>query len=123
MSARQQRVAETLRAELATIIRLEMKDPRVQLATISEVRPTRDLSHAQVLVSVLGDDDDARLEAIEVLDRAKGFVRSRLAGRVHLRTVPELHFELDRGAEHSQHINALLASIDVPPAEDDEADS
>lgn len=122
MSQRRERVAETLRAELASILRFEMKDPRLQLATVSEVRPTRDLSHAQVLVSVLGDDDEAREEAIEVLHRARGFVRSKLAGRVRLRTVPELHFELDRGAEHSQRISSLLDEIEIPaesPGEDE----
>ena len=113
MNQRSQRVAETLRAEIANVIRRQMKDPRVQLATVSEVRPTRDLSHAKVLVSVLGDDDKARQEAVEVLVKARGFVRSQIASRVRLRTVPELHFELDRGAEHSQRINEILESLDV----------
>ena len=114
MSQRSQRVAETLRADIAEVIRRQMKDPRVQLASVSEVRPSRDLSHAKVLISVLGDDENARTEAVEVLVKAKGFVRSQVAARSHLRTVPELHFELDRGAEHSQRINELLESLNVP---------
>lgn len=115
MNQRSRRVAETLRAEIAQVIRHQMKDPRVHLATVSEVRPTRDLSHAKVLISVLGDDEAQREEAVQVLVRAKGWVRSKVASRVRLRTVPELHFELDRGAEHSQRINELLESLDVPP--------
>ena len=113
MSQRSQRVAETLRAEIAEVVR-RMKDPRVRLASVSEVRPTRDLSHAKVLISVLGDDEDARREAVEVLVKARGFVRSQIAAKVRLRTVPELHFELDRGAEHSQRINEILESLNVP---------
>ena len=114
MNARTRRVSETLRAEIAQVISRQMKDPRVHLATVSEVRPTRDLSHAKVLISVLGDDEDARLEAVEVLVKARGFVRSQVASRVRLRTVPELHFELDRGAEHSQRINEILENLNVP---------
>lgn len=113
MSQRLQRVADTLRAEIATILQREMKDPRVRLATISDLQVTRDLSHAQVKVSVLGSEED-REECIQTLVRARGFVRSRLAGRVRLRTVPELHFELDRGAEHSERINAILESLHDP---------
>ena len=120
MSQRQKRVADSLRAEIATILQREMKDPRVQLATISDLEVSRDLSHAQVRVSVLGSDED-REQCIETLVRARGFVRSRLAGRVRLRTVPELHFELDRGAEHSERINSILAGLDHHD-EPDEAD-
>ena len=117
MNQRSQRVAETLKAEIAEVIRRQMKDPRVALASVSDVRPTRDLSHAKVLISVLGDDEDARREAVEVLVKARGFVRSQVASRVRLRTVPELHFELDRGAEHSQRINEILENLNVPSAD------
>lgn len=117
MNQRSKRVAETLRAEIADVIRREMKDPRVQLATVFEVHPTRDLSHAKVLISVLGDDEEQRRAAVDVLIKARGFVRSQVASRVRLRTVPELHFELDRGAEHSQRINEILESLDVPAEE------
>ncbi|MCG8463115.1 MAG: 30S ribosome-binding factor RbfA [Holophagales bacterium] len=110
MSQRLERLADSLRAEIASILQREMKDPRVQLATVSAVRVSRDLSHATVLVSVLGNEE-VRGEAIETLKRARGFVRSRLASRVRTRTVPELHFELDRGAEHSQHMSELLATL------------
>lgn len=112
MSRRTERVAETLRAALSSIIQSDVRDPRVSLASVSTVLVSRDLGHARVLVSVLGEDE-ARTACIEALQRAKGFVRSQLARRVHLRTVPELVFELDRGAEHSQHMNDLLEKLDV----------
>lgn len=115
MSQRTERVADQIRSELSQILRMEMKDPRIQLASVSAVEVTRDFSHAKVMVSVLGDDLEKREEAVDTLRQAKGWVRSHLARRLRLRQTPELHFELDRGAEHSQHINELLADLDVPP--------
>lgn len=110
MSQRQQRVGDLLRNELAAILQREMKDPRVGLATVSGVDVSRDLSHATVRISVLGEEDE-RLASIRTLDGAKGYIRSLLARRVRLRTVPELVFKLDRGAEHSQKISDLLESL------------
>lgn len=115
MSQRTERVADQIRSELSLILRMEMKDPRIELASISAVEVTRDFSHAKVMVSVLGDDLEKREEAVDTLRQAKGWVRSHLAKRLRLRQTPELHFELDRGAEHSQHINELLAGLDVSP--------
>lgn len=111
MSRRTDRVAEMIRDQLATIIRGEVRDPRVGLATVSWVRVSGDLSHAEVGVSVLGDED-SRTASVAALVRAKGFIRTRLAKRVRLRSVPELVFKLDRGAEHSQHISDLLERLD-----------
>ena len=107
MTRRTDRVEDLLRAELAQLLLRDVNDPRVRLATVSEVTVTSDLRHAKVKVSVLGDDSH-RVEAIEGLRRAKGFLRSQLAHRLRLRVVPELDFELDRGAEYSQQISALL---------------
>lgn len=114
MSRRSERVGDLIRAELAHIIRHRVKDPRVGLATVSSVEVTGDLSYARVMISALGDDE-AREASVAALDRAKGFIRSQLARQVRLRTVPELHFKLDRGAEHSQRISDLLESLDDHP--------
>lgn len=111
MSHRTERVSEQLRSEISSVLRLEMKDPRVQLASVSRLELTRDLSHAEVYISVLGDDQDARTAALEAIDRAKGFIRSQVGRRMRLRVVPELVFHLDRGAEHSQHISDLLETL------------
>ena len=122
MSQRTDRVADQIRSELSQVLRFEMKDPRIALASISAVEVTRDFSHAKVKVSVLGDDLEQREEAVATLRQAKGWVRSHLARRLRLRQTPELHFELDRGAEHSQRINELLADLDVPPEDGEGAD-
>lgn len=111
MSQRTQRVADLIRRELAGLIVNRIQDPRVRLATVSEIRVTPDLRRAIVSVSILGDEN-ARLAGIEGLRHAKGFLRSALAKSLRsMKVIPELVFELDRGAEHSRNIEDLLESL------------
>lgn len=111
MSRRTDRVGDLLRQELAHLLIHRVRDPRVQLATVTEVDVTPDLRRATVRISVLGDEEQ-RLEAVAALDHARGYLRSELAHRLHsFRTTPELVFELDRGAEHSQRISDLLEEL------------
>lgn len=110
MSRRTDRVGDVLRAELSDLLLREVHDPRVKLASITEVDVTTDLRRAVVKVSVLGDDQQ-RQETIEGLRHARGFLRTELSHRLRTRVTPELVFELDRGAEHSQKISDLLESL------------
>lgn len=110
MSFRASRVNELIHAELSRILAREVKDPRVRLLSIADVAVSRDLSHAEVRISALGSEQE-RAEALAALEHAKGFLRSQLARALRLRTVPELGFKLDRGAEHSQRISDLLESL------------
>lgn len=116
MSQRTDRIADLLRAELAALLQRELRDPRVRLASISRVEVSADLGHARVFVSVLGDEG-VRAESVRGLESAGGFLRRQLAHRLSLRQVPELHFTLDRGAEHSLHIAALLDDAKKDPAD------
>jgi len=110
-SRRPDQVAETLRQVITdALVRGEVRDPRVGLVTVTDVRVTGDLGHARVLVAVPGEDAE-RLRAIEGLRSAAGFLRSKAARTLSTRTVPELHFELDRGVEHAARINELLDEI------------
>ncbi len=110
MSRRTDRVADLIRGELSRLIARDVADPRVRMASVSAVEVTPDLRHATVSVSVLGEEAE-RVEAIEALTGARGFLRSRLAHELRLKNTPELIFELDRGAEHSQRIADLLESL------------
>lgn len=112
MSRRTHRIGDLIRAELAAVLLRDVSDPRVRLTTVSGVDVSPDLSHAVVQVSVLGDDDAAREDAIAALRGAAGFLRSRLAHNLKLRSMPDLRFELDRGAEHSLRIAEILESLD-----------
>lgn len=110
MSRRTDRFADLLRAELSDLLLRQVHDPRVKLATVTEIAVTPDLKRAVVKVSALGEEQQ-RLETIEALRHARGFLRSELAARLRTRVTPELVFELDRGAEHSQRISDLLESL------------
>jgi ribosome-binding factor A len=107
---RAERLAHLVQETLAEAIATALKDPRVGFVTITSVRVTADAQQATVRVSVLGTEDE-KGRAIEGLDRARGFLRSYLAERLELRVTPELRFELDRGLEYAQRIDALLKQI------------
>jgi ribosome-binding factor A len=107
---RPEQVAETLRQVVTDALMREVRDPRVGFVTVTAVQVTNDLSHATVRVSVPGDEA-ARERAIEGLRSAAGFLRSRVAKTLTTRTVPELHFELDRGLAHAARIDELLNEI------------
>ena len=102
-SRRPEQVAETLRQVITDALAREVRDPRVGFVTVTGVLVTSDLSHARVMVSVPGEAAD-KTRAIEGLQSAAGFLRSRAARSLTTRTVPELHFELDRGLEHAARI-------------------
>jgi ribosome-binding factor A len=108
---RPERIAALIQQHLALALQSMLKDPRVGFVTITSVRVSPDASHAHVRVSVLGGEDD-KASAMEGLASARGFLRSHLAGALSLRSVPELHFHLDRGIEHAARINELLDESD-----------
>lgn len=107
---RPEQVGEIVRQVLAETITRELRDPRVGLVTITRVAVSGDLSHAQVYVMAQGEEAD-RQKAIEGLGSAAGFLRTKIAKALSTRTIPELHFELDRGLEHAARINAMLADL------------
>lgn len=110
MSRRTDRVGDLVRAELADILRRDLSDPRLALATVAEAQVAPDLRHARVRISVLGSDSE-RKQAIAALNHAAGFVRRQLGRRLKLRATPELTFELDHGAEYSQQMSDLLEEL------------
>ena len=110
MKHRNDRIGDLVRAELNDLLLRHVHDPRIKLVNVTSVEVTQDLGRALVKVSALGTEEE-RLEAIEGLRHAKGFLRTELAHRLRTRTTPELVFELDRGAEHSQRISDLLESL------------
>jgi ribosome-binding factor A len=103
-------MAETLRQVITDSLARQVRDPRVGFVTITGVLVSGDLSHARVMVSIPGEDAE-KSRALEGLQSAAGFLRSRAARALTTRTVPELHFELDRGLEHAARINELLNTI------------
>ena len=116
-TARSARIADQIQRSLAEVIRLEMRDPRVGLVTITGVELSRDQSHAKVFFTVLGDES-APEHALEGLQRAAGFLRSALAHQLTTRKVPELHFAYDESVERGVRLSRLIdaAVRPAPPA-------
>ena len=112
---RTDRLNEQLKQEISLVVRDEVRDPRVGLATITAVQTSPELDHARVYFTALGDDEE-RGEILTGLRSASPFIRSQLSRRLHMRRIPELHFELDRVLEEASRIEQLLR--EVRPSED-----
>jgi len=128
-SQRVARVQNLLRVEISTIILRKLKDPRVRMATISEVNVAPDLKNARVYVSVYGERE-LRDETIRGLQSAAGYIRAELREALGLRPIPFLTFELDESLERGARTLDLLDQVlheqheDKPrPGADDPSDS
>ena len=107
--ARVLRVADHLRERLADIIRTEMRDPRVRMIGINDVRVSRDLATADVYFSALGVDSPEEQRALEdVLNHAAGFLRTALARESTLRTMPRPRFHFDEVWAQGGKMDALI---------------
>jgi ribosome-binding factor A len=106
-SQRAHRVGDQIQKELADLLRNEVKDPRVGEVTVTHVDVTPDLSHATVHFTHLAGREHAPA-TMEALARAGGFLRSALAGRLGLYTVPQLHFAYDDSIEAGMRLSQLI---------------
>ena len=117
-SYRADQVGEQVREEIMSIIRRDLKDPRIGFVSITAVRMSADLRQARVRVSVLGNPDEKKA-SIRGLVSAKGLIRHELGRRLqNLTFSPELRFELDPSIEYAVHISELLKEV-LPATPDD----
>lgn len=119
---RAHRVAQLLKHELSALTVNGLRDPRVGLVTITEVRLSDDLRSAQVFVSVLGDEA-ARKATLAGLTAAAGFLRHEATHNLQLRFAPTLHFHYDDSLARAQRLDALLGAaargeVETPVAGD-----
>ncbi len=117
---RSERVAGSLRRELAKLIQRELNDPEVGFIGLSDVEVTRDLAHAKVFVTVF--EIDKALTTLKALKRAAGFLRSRLGQEMRIRSVPELHFHHDASVETGQRMDSLIEAAVASDREHDQKD-
>ena len=128
MSSRVQRVADQIQRELASLIQMEVNDPRVGMVSVTGVEVSRDLAHAKVFVTVLntltddsqinkstlsspGDLDKLEIkENVDALNKAAGFLRSLLSKRLSTRSVPKLRFYYDGSIARGQQLSSLIDS-------------
>ncbi|MCY4514180.1 MAG: 30S ribosome-binding factor RbfA [Candidatus Tectomicrobia bacterium] len=111
------RVGELLQAEIADLLLRQLKDPRLNMATISRVEVSPDLREARVYVSRVGSDSEQK-ETMEGFARAMGFIRGQLGKRVKLRHTPSLTFVLDTAIADGVRISRLLHDLTSTSAAD-----
>jgi len=104
---RTERIAETLREEIAQIVGFELEDPRLTMVTVTEVRVADDLRDASVYVTVQGDEQEHQ-QALKALEHAAPYVRKQLGFSLNLRHTPVLHFVRDTVEEKAGRVDALL---------------
>jgi len=106
---RPQRLGDLIQREVAELVRLEVRDPRVGMITITSVDVSPDMSHAKIFFTVL--EKDKLPETLAGLTRSAGFLRSQLARRIKMYTTPELRFEYDETVEQGDRISRLIDSV------------
>jgi ribosome-binding factor A len=114
--ARVRRHAERIRELVASVVRTQIKDPRLGMITITDARITGDLRDATVFYTVLGDTH-AQAGTAAALESAKGLLRSIVGKALGLRHSPTLTFVLDNITDQAKHIDELLAAARDADAE------
>ncbi len=107
---RSDRIAETIREVISSILLREINDPRIQFVSVMRVEVSSDLQHAKIFVSIIGSDDKKQ-EAFEGLKSARGFIQRKLGKRIRLRCTPEISFKMDTSVDEGMHIYDLLQEI------------
>lgn len=104
------RINQRIKELVSDIILSEVKDPRLGFVTITKVDVSRDLQHAKVFFSVLGNIQQVDA-AEEGLNSARGFIRRLVGQRVRIRYTPEIMFYHDKSLEYSSQIDETLAQL------------
>lgn len=118
---RSERVAGSMRRELARLIQMEVKDPGVGFVSLSDVEVSRDLSHAKVFITVF--ESEKADSSLKALKRASGYLRRRLGQEMRIRSVPELHFHHDSSVETGQRMDGLIDAAVAADREYADADA
>lgn len=110
--SRTSRLGELLQRELAQMIQFNLKDPRLGMVTLNQVKVSKDLSYADVYYTVMGakfaDEAEVRQQTAKILNDAAGFLRTELAKFMRTRTTPQLRFHYDETLERGMYLDALI---------------
>jgi len=109
---RPQRLGDLIQREVSDLIRLELRDPRVGMITLTSVDVSPDMSHARLFFTLL--EKDKLEDTLHGLKRSAGFLRSQLARRLKMYTTPELRFEYDESVERGDRLSRLIDSAVKP---------
>jgi ribosome-binding factor A len=121
MTIKRDRMAERIRQILSELLLREVSDPRLQGVTVTEVKLDPEMVFADIYVNALGEEE-RQDEVMAGLGRANGFLRRSVGKSVRMRNVPELHFHWDVTLQRGEHLNQLIASLNIPPEEPQDDD-
>lgn len=116
-SNRAKRIADRIREELSEMLIFDIKDPRLASATFTDVSVDRELAYADIYVSSIQGSESTQ-DIITACEGAKGYLRSELARRIELRTFPQLRFHWDPTLDRAEHIEKLLANLNIEEISD-----
>ncbi len=107
--SRTQRIGDQMQRELAQMIPREVRDPRLGFVTITAVDVSRDLGHAKIFITLMGENNPEKVRLnLEILNEAAGYLRMLLGKSMKLRSVPQLHFHFDESISRGAHLSALI---------------
>ncbi len=107
--SRTKRIGDQMQRELAQMIPREVKDPRLGFVTITAIDVSRDVGHAKVFITLMGENDADKIKLnLDVLNDAAGYLRMLLGKSMKLRSVPQLHFHYDESISRGAHLSALI---------------
>lgn len=107
---RVRKVQEFIKQEVGKMLLHDIKDPRLGFTTVTDVKVTGDLREATVYVSLFGNEKEKR-DSLNVLNKAKGYIRKEVGQRLNIYYAPEISFEEDCSLEYGMKIEKLLNKI------------
>lgn len=115
---RMDRVNQLIKEEIAKIIQLELKDPRLTLVSVTRVSTSADLRRADVYVSAYGDDKETE-EALKALDKAAGFLRRELSEKIEMKYVPRLVIRHDASLAKADKVLKIIEELEQADEEEE----
>ena len=116
---RPERLAESLKVDIAEVVGFELDDPRLETVTVTDVSVSPDLRDAKVYVLIRGSEDEIET-ALKTLRHASTFVRQQVAMNLDLRHAPHLHFVRDTAEENASRVSEVLGTLEIKPPTGDE---
>jgi len=125
---RTDRIGDQMQRDLAELIRTSIKDPRIGMVTVNEVSVAKDLGYAEVYITLLtmdelSADSDEVKQTVKLLNGAAGFLRTELARRIKLRTIPQLRFHFDASVGEGRRLDGLIRQARAKDSDQNDSDS
>ncbi len=120
---REKRLNSEFQKEIYELLTTKVKDVRLtEMFSITDVEISTDLKQAKVYVSIFSGSEQSKQNTFEAIKASAGFLRREISSRMHIRTVPEFTFYLDKKAEYGEKIDKILSGITYSETEteDDE---